>query len=127
MVFLGDPVPIPDHAAMAVKMSLEFRSSVKELKKNWEKRGHNLHVGIGIATGEATLGRIGYDKRVDYAAIGNVTNLASRLCGEAPPGYILIGPLTLKEIGDEFVTEKYGDLTMKGFPEPIPAYHLPDT
>ncbi|MBI5186681.1 MAG: response regulator [Nitrospinae bacterium] len=126
MVFLGDPVPRQDHAAQAVHMALSFREAVKKLRPVWEKRGHNLHVGIGVATGEATLGRIGYDKRVDYAAIGNVTNLSARLCSEAPGGYILIAPSTLREIGDKFKTEKFSDLTMKGFSEPVQVYHLPD-
>lgn len=126
MVFLGDPIPREDHAIQAVKMSLKFRKVANELSKKWEAKGHDLRLGIGISTGEATLGKIGYDKRVDYAAIGNVTNLAARLCGEAPPGYILIGPDTLKEIGDSYQTEKFADLQMKGFREPIPVYSLPD-
>lgn len=126
MVFLGDPIPIDDHAAQAVKMSLKFRSEVKRLRSQWETRGHHLHIGIGVSTGEATLGKIGYDKRVDYAAIGNVTNLAARLCSEAPPGHILICPITLKEIEGQFQTAPFGDLRMKGFPEPIPVYHLPE-
>jgi len=126
MVFLGDPVPVPDHAARAVKMSLEFMQVAKGLKKRWEARGHQIHVGIGIATGEATLGKIGYAKRVDYAAIGSVTNLAARLCGEAPPGHILLAPSTVKEAGAAFKTASFGNLTLKGFPEPVTAYYLPE-
>ncbi len=127
MAFIGDPVPTQDHAAQTAKMSLKCRSAMKELNSLWQKRGHQLHdVGIGIATGEATLGTIGYDKRVDYAAIGNVTNLAARLCGAAPPGHILIAPSTLKEIGKQFRTEEFGKLEMKGFPEPILVHHLLD-
>lgn len=127
MVFIGDPVPRKDHAIQAAKMTLQCRIAMRKLKPQWEKRGHKLHdVGIGIATGEATLGKIGYEKRVDYAAIGNVTNLAARLCGEAPPGHILIAPSTLKELDNQFRTEEFGALQMKGFPGPIMIHHLLD-
>ena len=126
MVFLGDPVPVPDHAARAVRMSLKFMDRAKNLIENWEERGHRLHVGIGIATGEATLGKIGYAKRVDYAAIGGVTNLAARLCGEAPPGRILLAASTVREAGGAFKTAPFADLTLKGFPEPVTAYYLPE-
>jgi adenylate cyclase len=126
MAFLGDPIPREDHAAQAVKMSIKLRSVVAELRKEWEDRGHKLSLGIGISTGEATLGKIGYEKRIDYAAIGSVTNLAARLCSEAPPEHILISPSTLKEIGTQFKTSKFGDLTVKGFSEAIPVYNVPD-
>ncbi len=125
MVFFGDPVPRSDHAVQAAKMSLKCLSVMKELKTLWGERGHQLHgVGIGIATGEAILGKIGYDKRVDYAAIGNVTNLAARLCGEAPPGHILIAPSTLREIESQFIIEEFGNLQMKGFPDTTMVHNL---
>lgn len=95
-------------------------------RKEWKKRGHKLSLGIGVSTSEATLGKIGYEKRIDYAAIGSVTNLAARLCSEAPPEHILISPSTLKEMGTQFRTSKFGDIKVKGFSETIPVYNLPD-
>ncbi len=126
MVFLGDPVPRDDHAAQAVKMSVKFMSVLNDLRAKWDSRGHQLHLGIGIATGEAIIGKIGYDKRVDYAAIGSVTNLAARLCAEAPGGYILLARETAKEIEGQVQIVKFGDLDMKGFSELIPTYALHD-
>ena len=90
MVFFNDPVPCPDPAARAVRMAVAMRQRVGELTETWRKRGHELDFGVGIAQGYATLGKIGFEGRFDYAAIGTVTNLAARLCGEAAGGQILI-------------------------------------
>jgi adenylate cyclase len=90
LALFNDPLPCPDHAERAVRMALDMRESVFELAKIWRKRGHDLGFGIGIAQGCATLGRIGFERRFDYAAVGSVTNLASRLCDEARSGQILV-------------------------------------
>lgn len=90
MVFFNDPVPCPDPTARAVRMAVAMRARVGELAEGWRKRGHELGFGVGIAQGYATLGRIGFEVRFDYAAIGTVTNLASRLCDEARDGQIVL-------------------------------------
>ena len=81
MVFFNDPIPCPDPAAQAVCMAVAMRQRVGELAERWRRRGHRLDFGVGIAQGYATLGKIGFEGRFDYAAIGTVTNLAARLCG----------------------------------------------
>ena len=88
MIVFNDPIPAPDHCARAVRLALDMRDRVAELSKEWRSKGHDLGFGIGIATGYATLGLIGFDKRREYTAIGRVTNLASRLCDEAKPGQV---------------------------------------
>ena len=89
MVFFNDPIPCDDHAARAVRMAVAMRDAVVTLARGWRKRGYQLGFGVGIAQGYATLGKVGFEGRFDYAAIGTVTNLASRLCGEAQPDQIL--------------------------------------
>ena len=90
MVFFNDPVRCDDGPARAIRMSVAMRTRVRGLAESWARQGHDLALGIGIAQGYATLGRIGFDGRHDYAAIGSVTNLASRLCDEAEPWQILV-------------------------------------
>src|SRR5215208_3052588 len=90
VVLFNDPMPCPDHPERAVRMALEMQARVSELTESWRKSGHQLGFGIGIAQGEATLGRIGFDCRLDYAAIGRIPNLASRLCSEARAGQVLV-------------------------------------
>ena len=90
MVFFNDPLPLDDPAQRAVEMALAMRDRVATLVEGWSRLGHDLGFGVGIAQGFATLGRIGYEGRFDYAAIGTVTNLAARLCGEAEPGQVLV-------------------------------------
>src|SRR5258708_13262266 len=90
MVFFNDPLPIPDHAKHATQMAVAMRQRMEGLIAAWQKRGHTLGFGVGIAVGYATLGQIGFEGRFDYGAIGSVTNLASRLCGEARAGQVLI-------------------------------------
>ena len=90
MVFFNDPIPIADAPDRAVRMAVAMRGRVAQLAEEWSRRGFDLQVGIGVAQGHATLGRIGYEGRSDYAAIGSVTNLAARLCEQADPGHILI-------------------------------------
>jgi class 3 adenylate cyclase len=90
MIFFNDPVPMTDPEERAIRMALAMRDRVAELIVKWRKRGYELDFGVGIAQGYATIGAIGFEGRWDYGAIGTVTNLAARLCGEAKPGQILI-------------------------------------
>src|SRR5262249_48083428 len=95
MTFFNDPILQPDHAARAVAMAIAMRERFRDLAEGWRKRGYDLEIGIGIATGYATLGRIGFEGRYDYGAIGNAIILASRLSGEAKADQILIAPRPL--------------------------------
>src|SRR5713226_2580878 len=102
MVFFNDPIPCADHTEKAVRMAIEMQARAQELRKAWLKQGYDLDLGIGLAAGYATIGNIGFEGRIDYDAIGNVTNLAARLCGEAKGGQILIDRKTLSKI-NEFI------------------------
>jgi adenylate cyclase len=124
MVFFNDPVPCPDPAARAVRMALAMRQRVAELTEKWRKRGHQLDLGVGIAQGYATLGKIGFEGRFDYAAIGTVTNLAARLCGEAAAGQILIAQRVCAAVEALAVFEPIGELALKGFVKPVLAYSV---
>jgi class 3 adenylate cyclase len=105
-------------------MALAMRNRVAELIDKWHKLGYELDLGIGIAQGYATIGAIGYEGRWDYGAIGSVTNLAARLCGEAKPGQILV-PQRVLAIVDELVeAEPVGELTLKGFRRPVTTYNI---
>ncbi|MGH8064414.1 MAG: response regulator [Candidatus Entotheonellia bacterium] len=124
MVFFNDPVPCPDPAARAVRMAVAMRSRVGELSEAWRKRGHQLDFGVGIAQGYATLGKIGFEGRFDYAAIGTVTNLAARLCGEAEGGQILISQRVYAAMETIAIAAPVGELSLKGFVKPVPAFSL---
>src|SRR5208282_403842 len=90
LILFNDPVPCADHTERAARMAIDMRDRVGELTEHWRKRGHTLGFGVGIAVGYATLGRIGFDRRLEYAAVGSVINLACRLCDEAKAGQILV-------------------------------------
>jgi class 3 adenylate cyclase len=124
MIFFNDPVPVDDPAARAVRMALAMREQVAGLTGRWRKRGHDLGLGIGIAQGYATIGAIGFEGRWDYGAIGTVTNLAARLCGEARPGQILLTARVASGVEDLVETEEIGVLSLKGFARPVPAFSL---
>jgi adenylate cyclase len=124
MVFFNDPLPCPDPAARAVRMAAAMRQRVGELTETWRKRGHRLDFGVGIAQGYATLGKIGFEGRFDYAAIGPVTNLAARLCGEANGGQILISQRVYAAVEALALAEPVGELSLKGFAKPVPAFSL---
>ncbi len=124
VVLFNDPLPCPDPAARAVRMALEMRARIGELSHDWHRYGHRLGFGVGIAQGYATLGRIGFEGRFDYAAIGPVSNLASRLCDEAEDGQILISQRALAAVEGLVEAEPVGDLTLKGFVRPVAAYHV---
>jgi adenylate cyclase len=111
-VLFNDPLPCPDPTARAVRMALAMRARVAELSEGWRKQGHELGFGVGIAQGYATLGRIGFEGRFDYAAIGPVANMASRLCDEASNGEILISQRAQAAVEDLIEAELVGELTL---------------
>jgi adenylate cyclase len=122
MVWFNDPIPCPDPAARAVRTAIEMREAVAELTTEWLRRGHELDFSIGIALGYATLGRIGYDGRYDYGAVGSVCNLASRLCDEALPGQIVVSQRVLADVEEIVTAVPLGALVLKGFGKPVQAY-----
>jgi class 3 adenylate cyclase len=124
MIFFNDPVPVADPAERAIRMALAMRSAVNDLTAKWRKLGHDLDFGVGIAKGYATIGAIGFEGRWDYGAIGTVTNLASRLCGEANPGQILISQRLLAGVEELIEVEKVGEVSLKGFHRPVTAYNI---
>ncbi|HEX6119099.1 MAG TPA: response regulator [Dongiaceae bacterium] len=124
MVIFNDPVPCPDPAERAIRMAVAMRNSVIAMTEQWQKRGHELGFGIGIAQGYATLGRIGFEGRFDYAAIGTVPNLASRICAEAKSGQILISQRLLGAIEHMAETEPLGAISLKGLARPIPVHDV---
>jgi adenylate cyclase len=122
MIFFNDPVPVANPGERAVRMALAMRERVAELIGKWRKLGYELDLSIGIAQGYATIGAIGFEGRWDYGAIGSVTNLAARLCGEAKPGQILVSKRVLAMTEGLLDAESAGELSLKGFHRPIPAY-----
>jgi adenylate cyclase len=122
MVFFNDPIPLDQPARRAVEMALAMRDRVWTLVEGWSRIGHDLGFGVGIAQGFATLGRIGYEGRFDYAAIGNVTNLAARLCAEAAAGQVLVSQRVFTAVEDVALGELVGPLKLRGFSRPIRAY-----
>ena len=124
MIFFNDPFPVDRPAEQAVRMSYALQQAFAPIARSWKKQGHPVGLGIGIAQGEATLGIIGFESRWEYAAIGNVPNLAARLCGEALAGDIMLDAQTEREIADIAVTEPVGPLSLRGFQQPVPAFRL---
>jgi class 3 adenylate cyclase/CheY-like chemotaxis protein len=124
MIFFNDPVSVSNPAERAIRMALAMRDSVAELKAKWRKQGYDRDFGVGIAQGYATIGAIGFEGRMDYGAIGTVTNLASRLCGEAKPGQILISQRLLANVDEMVEAEPVGELTLKGFHRSITAHNI---
>jgi class 3 adenylate cyclase len=124
MVVFNDPVPVENPALQAVLMALELRNALGALTQTWSRLGHEIGFGIGIAHGFATLGTIGYEGRFDYAAIGTVSNVASRLCDEAKPGQILISPRVLTKVENAVQVEPVGEFELKGIRRPLAAYNV---
>jgi GAF domain-containing protein len=124
MVVFNDPVPVDNPALQAVRMALDMRGALGALIEKWRRLGHELGFGIGIAHGYATLGTIGFEGRFDYAAIGTVSNVASRLCDEAKPGQILISSRVLMAVEDAIAVEPVGDFALKGISRPLAAYNV---
>jgi class 3 adenylate cyclase len=124
MVFFNDPVPVADPAERAVRMVVAMRERLTALTAKWSKRGFDLGFGAGIAQGYATIGAVGFEGRWDYGAIGTVTNLAARLCGEAKSGQVLISQRVLASVEDLVEVEPLGELQLKGLLKPAPAFNL---
>jgi class 3 adenylate cyclase/CheY-like chemotaxis protein len=124
MVVFNDPLPTPDYCRTAVALAREIVAGADALFARWRRRGAGLGLGIGAAAGFATLGRIGFGERFDYAAIGTVTNLASRLSGQAAPGQILVSARLAEAIRPEGRTRHLGDRDLRGFSRPVPVYEL---
>jgi adenylate cyclase len=124
MVIFNDPVPVENPALQAVLMALDMRTAIGGMIETWRDLGHDLGFGIGIAHGFATLGTIGFEGRFDYAAIGTVSNVASRLCDEAKPGQILISPRVRQAVEKAVTVESVGEFTLKGIRRPIAAYNV---
>ena len=124
MIFFNDPVPVPNAGERTVRMAIAMRERVADLVGKWRKLGYELELGIGIAQGYATIGAIGYEGRWDYGAIGSVTNLAARLCGEAKPGQILVSKRVLATTEALVDVEPAGELSLKGFQKPVPAFSV---
>jgi adenylate cyclase len=124
MVFFNDPELQDDHAARAVRLAVAIRERFAEISEEWRRRGHVLQVGMGIATGYATMGRIGFEGRYDYGGIGNAIILASRLSGEAKPGEILIAQRTFGAIDGAVPAEPAGERQLKGFSRPLLVYSV---
>jgi class 3 adenylate cyclase/CheY-like chemotaxis protein len=124
MVFFNDPVPCENPAERAVRMAIAMRDEVRELARAWTRRGFDLGLGIGIAQGYATLGRIGFEGRSDYAAIGSVTNLAARLCADAAPWQVLVSERVLAATEQFTVPELVGDLQLKGFSRSVRVFDI---
>ena len=124
MILFNAPVLVEDHELQAIRMALRMREAISELAREWKKRGYALGFGVGIAGGYATIGTIGFEGRLDYGAIGTVTNLAARLCGEAGNGQILISPRIFSKTETQIQAEPIGELSLKGFQRPVFAYNV---
>ena len=124
MVFFNDPLPVERPAEHAVRTALAMLEQFVPIAAHWKKRGFELGLGVGIAEGYATLGAIGFEGRWDYAAIGNVTNLAARLCAEAKGGQVLACRKTMAALESAYQFDPVGPLTLKGFEKPVPAFAL---
>jgi class 3 adenylate cyclase len=124
MVFFNDPIPCKDHTERAAYMAIEMRERMKHLRKEWLRKGYDLDLGIGLVVGFAALGNIGFEGRMNYGAVGNVMNLASRLSDAAKGGQILTTQETLSKIENLVETEPLGEIGLKGFSRPVAAVNI---
>ncbi|HYA28826.1 MAG TPA: response regulator [Acidobacteriota bacterium] len=124
VVIFNDPIRCENHAQKAVLMTLEMRDRVKELRTAWLKKGFDLDLGVGLAVGYATLGTVGFEGRMDYGTVGNLPNLAARLCAEARGGQILTDQKTMTKIEELFEAEPLPELQLKGISRPVVAYNI---
>ncbi|HEV8532688.1 MAG TPA: response regulator [Methylomirabilota bacterium] len=124
MIFFNDPLPLPNPAERAIRMAVAMRERVNGLSAGWRKRGYDLALGVGITEGYATIGAIGFEGRWDYGAIGTVTNLAARLCGEAQGGQILISSRMAGALEDLIECQEVGALSLKGLLRPVPTFKV---
>jgi class 3 adenylate cyclase/CheY-like chemotaxis protein len=126
MVFFNDPMPLQQPARRAVEMSFAMQEDALKLSAQWKKRGYNLGLGIGISQGYATVGAIGFEGRIDYGAIGNVTNMANRLCDLAEAGHILVSQRVHAEVDSRVFSEDLGEVMLHGFGRAVRAFRLLD-
>ena len=126
MVFFNDPLPLHQPARRAVEMAFVMQEDVLKLSAEWKKKGYALGLGIGISQGYATVGAIGFEGRIDYGAIGTVTNLANRLCDLSEPGHILVSQRVFAEVEDSVFAEDMGEVKLHGFKRPVRAFRLLD-
>jgi class 3 adenylate cyclase len=124
LVVFNDPLPCADHTERAVRMAVAMRDAVGELATKWQRSGHSLGFGIGIARGHATIGKIGFDRRSDYSVIGSVPNLAARLCEEAKAGQILASQRAFAPVESQVEAHPLGELTLKGFHRPMATFEI---
>jgi class 3 adenylate cyclase len=124
MVFFNDPLPTPDPARRAIDMAVAMRAAAQDLLRTWRRHGHDIGFGVGISQGYATLGQIGFAERMDYTAIGTVTNLAARLCGEAKDGQILVSRRVAIAVEETTTLEEIGDLSLKGLSQAVAVYNV---
>ncbi|HET8558469.1 MAG TPA: adenylate/guanylate cyclase domain-containing protein [Gaiellaceae bacterium] len=124
MIFFNDPVTLPEHELQAIRLALEAQERFTELAADWRKRGTDLALGVGIAAGHATLGRIGFEGRYDYGVLGPVANLASRLSATAGPGQILVSQRLFAVVEDKVEARTVGEIELKGFTRPIEAHEI---
>jgi len=124
MLLINAPLPCRDKAMRAARMAIDMQGAVQPLIVRWRARGHKLGFGVGIATGEATVGRIGWEGRIDYTAIGRVVNLASRLCSTAGDGQVIVDPATAGALDDALAVEPLGEKIMKGVAQPVPVFSV---
>jgi adenylate cyclase len=124
MIFFNDPLRVEEHELQAIRLALAAQARFAELAAGWRKRGTELGLGIGIEAGYATLGRIGFEGRFDYGAVGPATNLAARLCAHASDGQTLIGQRVFAATEEAVDTRPVGSLELKGFGRPVVAYEV---
>ncbi|MEI6361813.1 MAG: response regulator [Actinomycetes bacterium] len=123
-IFFNDPIPCDDGPLRAIRMAVAMRNRVQQLTTSWSKRGHDLGFAVGVAQGFATLGRIGFEGRYEYTAIGSVMNLASRLCSAAEPDQILVTQRVHNAADGFIVSEPKGDMALRGFSRPVTVYNV---
>jgi adenylate cyclase len=124
MILFNAPIPVPDHTPRAIRMAVEMRDAIGVLSQKWRNRGHSLGFSVGIAVGYATLGQVGFERRLEYAAIGSVTNLASRLCDEAKAGQIVVNQRGYAAVENLVDATALAPLVLKGFHHPVAAVEI---
>lgn len=124
MIFFNDPIPLENHALRALEMALALQQALRPHLRDWRAQGFELGLGVGIATGYATMATVGYEGRWEYAAIGTVTNLAARLCSLASDGQIVVSRRFLPSVGERAITEPMGERALKGFSKPLEVFNV---
>lgn len=127
MILINAPVSCPDPALAALDLAMEVQTAVQRLIANWRKHGHGIGMGIGLAMGPATVGRIGYEGRIDYTAIGSAVNLASRLCSAAIDGQILVDTTVAGAVSGKIPLQAMGAIAIKGYDQPVPIFSIAAT